>query len=217
MSVHSLYRKYICGDNFVLIRKIYTSFTQSCKHLAAPPSRANIEHDGSHRTLCTFVPAASAADSASAAEADSVSPPTPCLSFMAQEQQIKCNGVGFQRHYGGCRAVHPGILCTCSTSGRNHHTARPPGQARQAGWPIHNSRTFRSNHVFSGSYCCNRVPPPLFSTASDAAAALPVQPRVRPEAATSSELACTPRGRVRGQGKVRRATVSILPFYAFSS
>ena len=163
MSVHSLYRKYICGDNFVLIRKIYTSFTQSCKHLAAPPSRANIEHDGSHRTLCTFVPAASAADSASAAEADSVSPPTPCLSFMAQEQQIKCNGVGFQRHYGGCRAVHPGILCTCSTSGRNHHTARSPGQARQAGWPIHNSRTFRSNHVFSGSYCCNRVPLfPLF-------------------------------------------------------
>lgn len=82
---------------------------------------------------------------------------------MAQEQQIKCNGVGFQRHYGGYRAVHPGILCTCSTSGRNRHTDRSPSQARQAGWPIHNSRTFRSNHVFSGSYCCIRVPPfPLF-------------------------------------------------------
>lgn len=144
--------------------------------------------------------------------------PTYLLSlFHGAKQQIKCNGVGFQRHYGGCRAVHPGILCTCSTSGRNHHTARSPGQARQAGWPIHNSRTFRSNHVFSGCYCCNRVSLSLFSTASDAAAALPVQPRVRAEAATSSELACTPRGRVRGQGKVRRATVSILPFYAFSS
>lgn len=60
-------------------------------------------------------------------------------------------------------------------------------------------------------------PPSLFSTASAAAAALPVQPSVRPEAATSSELACTPRGRVRRQGKVSRATVSVLPFYAFSS
>ena len=58
-------------------------------------------------------------------------------------------------------------------------------------------------------------PSSLFSTASDAAAALPVQPRVRAEAATSSELACTPRGRVRGQGKVRRATVSIPPFLHF--
>lgn len=83
-------------------------------------------------------------------------PPPPCPSF-------KCNGVGFQRHYGGYRAVHPGILCTCSTSGRNRHTDRSPSQARQAGWPIHNSRTFRSNHVFSGSYCCIRVPLfPLF-------------------------------------------------------
>jgi len=159
--VHSLYRKYLLiilfdKKNIYQLHPIVQtscSSTQSCKHR----TRWFAPH------ALHLVPAASAADSASAAEADSVSPPTPCLSFMAQEQQIKCNGVGFQRHYGGCRAVHPGILCTCSTSGRNHHTARSPGQARQAGWPIHNSRTFRSNHVFSGSYCCNRVPLfPLF-------------------------------------------------------
>ena len=72
--------------------------------------------------------------------------------------------------------------------------------------------------MFSPAVTVATAPPSsLFSTASDAAAALPVQPSVRPEAATSSELACTPRGRVRGQGKVRRATVSILPFLRFSS
>ena len=70
--------------------------------------------------------------------------------------------------------------------------------------------------MFSPAVTVATAPPSsLFSTASDAAAALPVQPSVRPEASTSSELACTPRGRVRGQGKVRRATVSILPFLHF--
>ncbi len=49
-------------------------------------------------------------------------------------------------------------------------------------------------------------PPSLFSTASAAAAALPVQPSVRPEAATLSELACTPKRprQEAGQGEQSR-------------